>query len=132
MTKAIKAQLQQKNAHNPHGVAPGGSSSVYKGCCATRTYRIPTHKATLPILRDIAVLLIHRNKDTEAAKMRRQRNMSQMKEQSKTPEKKLDKMETSNLPDAAFKTLVKEMLNEPRGRVDELSENLNKGISNIK
>ena len=43
--------------------------------------------------------------------MKRQRNMSQMKEQNKTPERKL-KMETSNLLDAQFKTLVIRMLNE--------------------
>ena len=50
--------------------------------------------------------------------MRRQRNMAQMKEQIKTPEKELNKRETSNLVDAEFKTLVIRMLNE-------LSENLN-------
>ena len=38
--------------------------------------------------------------------MRRQRNMVQMKEQIKTPEKQLNKMEISNLSDAEFKTLV--------------------------
>ena len=37
--------------------------------------------------------------------MRRQRNMSQMKEQIKTPEKELNEMEISNLSDAEFKTL---------------------------
>ena len=35
-------------------------------------------------------------------------------------------METSNLPDADFKTLVMRMLNELQRRVDELSENVNK------
>ena len=34
--------------------------------------------------------LIHRNKHKEAAKMRRQRNMAQMKEQTKIPEKELN------------------------------------------
>ena len=38
--------------------------------------------------------------------MRRQRDMSQMKGQNKTPERELSKMETNNLPDAEFKTLV--------------------------
>ena len=38
--------------------------------------------------------------------MRRQRNMAQMKEQIKIPEKELNKMKISNLPDAEFKTLV--------------------------
>ena len=44
--------------------------------------------------------------------MRTQRNMVQMKEQIKTPEKELNKMETSNLSDAEFKTLVIRMLKE--------------------
>ena len=61
--------------------------------------------------------LIHRNKHRKAAKMR-QRNMTQMKEQIKTPEKELNKMEISNLSDAEFKTLVRRI---PK----ELSEELN-------
>ena len=60
--------------------------------------------------------LIHRNKHRKAAKMRRQRNMDQMKEENKTPEKELNKMETSNLLD--LKILVIKMLNE-------LSKNFN-------
>ena len=57
--------------------------------------------------------------------MRRQRNVSQMKQQNKTPEKELNKMETSNLLDAEFKTLVTRMLSD-------LSENFNKELENIK
>ena len=44
--------------------------------------------------------------------MRRQRNMAQMKEQNKTPEKELNEMEMTNLSDAEFKTLVIRMLKE--------------------
>ena len=47
--------------------------------------------------------------------MRKQRNMLQMKEQNKTPEKELNKMKTSNLPDAEFKTLVLRILKELTG-----------------
>ena len=47
--------------------------------------------------------------------MSRQRNMSQMKEQNKTPEKELNKIEISNLSDAEFKTLVVRMLKELTG-----------------
>ena len=50
--------------------------------------------------------------------MRRQRNMAQMKEQIKTPEKELNKMEMSNISDTELKTLVVRMLKE-------LSEELN-------
>ena len=46
--------------------------------------------------------------------MRRQRNMAQMKEQNKTPEKELNRIDTSNLLDAEFKTLFIRMLNELR------------------
>ena len=44
--------------------------------------------------------------------MWRQRNMGQMKEQIKSPEKELNAMETSNLLDAELKTLVIRMLKE--------------------
>ena len=54
--------------------------------------------------------LIHRNKHKEAFKMRRQRHMVQMKEQTKTPEKELNKLETGKLLDAEFKTLVIKMV----------------------
>ena len=63
--------------------------------------------------------LIHRKKHRKAAKMRRQRNMAQMKEKIKTPEKKIDKREIST----DFKTLVIRMLKE-------LSEDLN-SVKNI-
>ena len=44
----------------------------------------------------------------------RQRNMAQINEQTKTPEKELNKREISNLSDAEFKTLVIRMLKELR------------------
>ena len=50
--------------------------------------------------------LVHRNTHREAAKMRIQTNMAQMKKQIQTPEKELNEMEISNLSDAEFKTLV--------------------------
>ena len=47
------------------------------------------------------------------------------KKTEKTPRKKLNKIKTRNLPDIVFKTMVIRMLNEPRVRIDELSENFN-------
>ena len=67
--------------------------------------------------------LIHRNKHREAAKVRRQRNMSQMKEQIKTPEKELNKMEISHLSDTEFKTLVVRMLKELREDLSSINKN---------
>ena len=52
--------------------------------------------------------------------MRRQRNMAQMKENKKTPEKELNKMETSNQLDAEFKTLVIRMLRELNGDLNSI------------
>ena len=60
--------------------------------------------------------------------MGRQKSRNYMREQNRDPEI----MESSNLIDAEFKTLIINMLNELRERVDELSENLNKEIKNIK
>ena len=56
--------------------------------------------------------LTHRSKHREAAKLRRQRKMVQLKEQNKTPEKELNKTEITNLSDAEFKTLMTRMLKE--------------------
>ena len=44
--------------------------------------------------------------------MRRQRNMAQMKEQNKTQEKELNKMEIINVSDTEFKTLFIRTLKE--------------------
>ena len=52
----------------------------------------------------------------------RKQTMSQMKEQTKTPEKEVNKIETSNLLDAEFNILVIRILNVLRGRVDEQRE----------
>ena len=44
--------------------------------------------------------------------MRKQRNVAQMKEQNKTPEKELNEMGITNLSDAEFKILFIRMLKE--------------------
>lgn len=54
--------------------------------------------------------------------------MSQMKEQEKSRQKELNElkeMEASNLPDTKFTTMVIRMLNELRGRIYQLRENIN-------
>ena len=52
--------------------------------------------------------------------------MVQMKEQIKTPEKEVNKMETSNLLDAEFKTLVIRMLNEFSKNLKGIKKNQSK------
>ena len=64
--------------------------------------------------------------------------MAQMKEQIKTPEKELNKMETSKLPDAEFKTLdiniIKELnedLNSIKKIQSEMKDTLIKTKNNL-
>ena len=72
------------------GGAPGVARYNEWGSCVIEPYRTPTKWTTTPSLGDIAALA-NKLKHREAAKMRRQRNMAQMKEQNKTLEKKLKK-----------------------------------------
>ena len=60
--------------------------------------------------------------------MGRQRSGNHMREQNRDP----GIMESSNLTDADFKTMVIKMLNELMESVDEFSENFNKEIKNIR
>ena len=64
--------------------------------------------------------------------MKRQRNMAQMKEQIKTQEKDLNKMEVSNLSDAKFKTLFIRMLKELSEDLSIIKKYLviNEGLTN--
>lgn len=51
--------------------------------------------------------------------------MCQMKEQA-TPEKNLNEMDISSLPDKKFKVMILKMLTKLGRRMDEQSENFNK------
>ena len=76
--------------------------------------------------------LTHGNKHREAVKIRRQRNMAQMKEQIKTPEKELNKVEGSNLSDAKFQTLVIRVFKELSEDLNSIKKDLirNEGYTN--
>ena len=64
--------------------------------------------------------------------MSNQRNIAQMKEQNKTPEKELDKMEIANLSDVEFKTLVIRMLKECIEYGNNIKEEMKIILSEIK
>ena len=53
-----------------------------------------------------------------------------MKEQNKTSEKELNKVEMSSIPHKEFKVMIIKMLNKPGRRIDEHSENFK--LENIK
>ena len=88
--------------------------------CATGHLR---HKST-PIRPGDLGALLSTNRHRKAAKMERQRSKNHVTEQNRDP----DIMESSNLTDVEFKTLVIKMLNELLGNVDKFSENFNKEI----
>ena len=54
------------------------------------------HTATLPRLGEVAAVA-NTQKQTQGTNMRRQKKMSQVKEQNKTPEKEINKMGTRNI-----------------------------------
>ena len=58
--------------------------------------------------------------------------MFQTKEQDKSPETNLNKIEMSDLPDREFKIMVMKMFTEVRRAMSEQSENFNKQTENIK
>ena len=64
--------------------------------------------------------------------MPRERNMAQMKEQIKTPEKELSEEEIDNLSDAQFKTLVIKMLTELTELSHKIKEEMKATQSEIK
>ena len=64
--------------------------------------------------------------------MRKQKTMSQMREQDKIIAKDLNKMEISNMPDREFQVMVIKILTGLEKTVEDLSETLNKEIENIK
>ena len=90
------------------------------------------HKATPPRLGDISDQPNTQKPIQRGSQTGRQRNMPQIKEQKKSPEKELNKMETNYLPDTGFKIMVIGMFKALRGKMGELSKHFNKEIVPIK
>jgi len=66
------------------------------------------------------------HKDLE--KMRRQRNLSQMKEQDKVMAGDLSETDVSNMPDGEFKAMIIRILSRLEKRMVDISETLNREI----
>ena len=109
-----------RRVHTAHVGVTGATGSGDIGGWVTGPTRHLLYKATLLRLGDIIDLPNTRNKHREVAKMERQINMSQMKEEKPT-ENELNEMEvkqTKNLLNMEFKTIIIRMLKE-------LTENFN-------
>ena len=64
--------------------------------------------------------------------MRRQRNMVQMKELNKSPEKELSEIKIANLSDVEFKTLVIRILRKRLGYGKKIKEEMKVTLNEIK
>ena len=68
--------------------------------------------------------------------MRRQRNISQMKEQDKTPEEQLKEVEIGNLPKKEFRVMTVKMTQDLRktveAQIEKIQEMFNKDLKEQK
>ena len=65
-------------------------------------------------------------------KMRRQRNLFQMKEQDKAMTRDLNRTDISNMSDGIFKAMIIGIFTGLQERVEDISENLNKSLKKKK
>lgn len=56
---------------------------------------------------------IHKNTNRKLDRMRQQRNMFQQKEQDKTPEREVNKVEIGSLPEKEFRVIIRKITKEP-------------------
>ena len=68
--------------------------------------------------------------------MKRQRAMSHMKEQDKTPEKQLNEVQIGNLPEKEFRIMIVKMIQDLRKRmeakIEKMQEMFNKDLEELK
>ena len=68
--------------------------------------------------------------------MKMQRAMYQMKEQDKTPEKKLNEVEISNLPEKEFRIMIVKMIQDlgkrMEAKIEKTQEMFNKDLEELK
>ena len=68
--------------------------------------------------------------------MKRQRAMYQMKEQDKTPEKQLNKVEIGNLPEKEFRIMILKMIQDlgktMEAKIKKMQEMFNKDLEELK
>ena len=55
-----------------------------------------------------------------------------MKGQDKTPEKQLNEVETDNLPEKEFRTMIVKMIQDLRNRMEKMQEMFTKDLEELK
>ena len=64
--------------------------------------------------------------------MKRQRVMSQIKGQDKTPEKQLNEVEISNLSEKEFRRMIVKMIQDLQNRMEKMQEMFAKDLEELK
>ena len=64
--------------------------------------------------------------------MKRQRNTTQMKEQTKNTEVQINEEETGKLPEKEFRIMIVKMIKNLENRIEKMQESINKDIDNLK
>ena len=64
--------------------------------------------------------------------MKRQKVISQMKGQDKTPEKQLNEVEIGNLPEKEFKIMIVKMTQDLRKTMEKVQEMFTKDLEELK
>ena len=64
--------------------------------------------------------------------MKKQKAVSQMKGQGKTPEKQLNEVEIGNLPEKEFRIMIVKMIQDLRKRMEKMQELFTKNLEQQK
>ena len=64
--------------------------------------------------------------------MKKQKVMSQMKGQDKTPEKQLNEVEIGNLPEKEFRIMIVKMIQDLRKIMEKMQEMITKDLEELK
>ena len=64
--------------------------------------------------------------------MKRQRNTTQMKEQSRNTEVKINDEETGKLPEKEFRIIIINMIKNLENKMEKMQESINKDLGELK
>ena len=64
--------------------------------------------------------------------MRRQRNIAQMKEQTRNTEVQINEEETGKLPKKEFRIMIREMIKNLENRMEKMQQSINKDLEESK
>ena len=64
--------------------------------------------------------------------MKRQRNTTQMKEQTRNTEVQINEEEICKLPEKEFKIMIVKMIKNPENKMEKMQESINKDLEELK